>query len=187
MEINPFRLKRSHFKSARPKSVSRLVGITLDIWLDNGIITADEICERMSISRKTLMLHLDNIHPIKGGDMIFPSLCDQEGLPMPYKEVPFAAATHKRWWRADWLFIQGRSVVALEVEGGVHTKGRHTRPSGFMKDMEKYNAMSELGILLVRTTPSDLLKKGTLDAVKGALESNEKTARASYSLHNYGQ
>lgn len=52
-----------------------------------------------------------------------------------------------RKWRVDWFHESG---VAIEIEGSVWTKGRHTRGSGFMADMQKYNAMAERGILLFR-------------------------------------
>lgn len=52
-----------------------------------------------------------------------------------------------RKWRVDWWHESG---VAIEIEGSVWTKGRHTRGSGFMADMQKYNALAERGILLFR-------------------------------------
>ena len=52
-----------------------------------------------------------------------------------------------RKWRIDWWHESG---VAIEIEGSVWTKGRHTRGSGFMSDMEKYNALAERGVLLFR-------------------------------------
>ena len=41
-------------------------------------------------------------------------------------------------------------MVAVEIEGGVWSKGRHTRGYGFMNDCEKYNAASALGWRLYR-------------------------------------
>lgn len=35
--------------------------------------------------------------------------------------------------------------VAWEIEGGIYTHGRHIRPSGFIKDCEKYNLAAQLG------------------------------------------
>lgn len=52
-----------------------------------------------------------------------------------------------RKWRLDWFHESG---VAIEIEGSVWTRGRHTRGSGFLADMEKYNALAERGILLFR-------------------------------------
>lgn len=46
--------------------------------------------------------------------------------------------------------------LIVEVEGGVWTGGRHTRGKGFLGDVEKYNAMTELGWALLRYTPTQL-------------------------------
>ena len=52
-----------------------------------------------------------------------------------------------RKWRLDWFHESG---VAIEIEGSIWTKGRHTRGGGFLADMQKYNALAERGILLFR-------------------------------------
>ena len=49
--------------------------------------------------------------------------------------------------------------VAIELEGGVWTRGRHTRPSGFLDDMEKYNLTASLGILVFRIPSHDISAK----------------------------
>lgn len=66
-----------------------------------------------------------------------------------------------RKWRID-LFIPDLKV-AIELEGGVYTGGRHTRPKGFLADIEKYNKISILGLNLLRYahvehTYNDILK-----------------------------
>jgi len=61
----------------------------------------------------------------------------------------------ERRWRIDFFF-KGKISVGLEVEGGVYVRGRHTSPQGFLADIEKYNAFTERGIFLLRTTPKDL-------------------------------
>ena len=82
----------------------------------------------------------------------FLRLCKEEGLnPMP--EYKFH---EKRRWRIDYYFEREEKKVALEIEGGIYTKGRHTRGSGFEKDMEKYNELSKHGIYLIRYQPKDL-------------------------------
>jgi hypothetical protein len=66
-----------------------------------------------------------------------------------------------RKWRID-IFIPDLKV-AIELEGGVYTYGRHTRPKGFLADIEKYNKISILGLKLLRYahvehTYNDILK-----------------------------
>jgi len=61
-----------------------------------------------------------------------------------------------RKWKFDFA-LPGK--VAIEIEGGVHTGGRHTRADGFIGDMEKYNAATKLGWKVLRYTP-DQIKKG---------------------------
>jgi len=48
-----------------------------------------------------------------------------------------------RKWRAD--FAHPTSGVLIEIEGGVWTRGRHTRGQGYMRDCEKYNAAALRG------------------------------------------
>lgn len=74
--------------------------------------------------------------------------------PSPVKEYQFDSS---RQWRIDfaWPFYQ----VAVELEGGVHQQGRHTRGSGFIADCEKYNAAALQGWLLLRYTGPDLKKR----------------------------
>lgn len=43
-----------------------------------------------------------------------------------------------RNWRFDFAWPEAR--VAVEIEGGVWQRGRHTRGTGFIGDCEKYNA-----------------------------------------------
>lgn len=71
----------------------------------------------------------------------------------------------------DWDEVTPPPSIALEVEGGVWTGGRHTRASGFVKDMEKYNRAACLGWRVLRTTPDELCMPETLAMVKEALES----------------
>jgi hypothetical protein len=55
-----------------------------------------------------------------------------------------------RRWRFDLAFPE--ISVALEVEGGAWSGGRHTRPMGFLGDMDKYNEAVLMGWLLLRCT-----------------------------------
>lgn len=78
-----------------------------------------------------------------------------------------------RKWRFDFVLMRGdvlsERVVALEVEGGAWTGGRHTRGSGFVKDIEKYNAATLQGWKVLRCVPDDLCTTDTVEMVKRAL------------------
>ena len=41
-----------------------------------------------------------------------------------------------RKWRADFAHLPSRTLI--EIEGGIWIRGRHTTPSGFTADAEKY-------------------------------------------------
>lgn len=58
-----------------------------------------------------------------------------------------------RKWRLDYFHESG---VGIEIEGSIWTSGRHTRGSGFLADIEKYNALSERGILLFRVPAHEI-------------------------------
>lgn len=105
---------------------------------------------------------------VKRSEKIDPFLqvCKVFGLPEPHREYKFHPT---RRWRIDYLFEHNGRRVALEVEGGVWRGGRHTNPAGFMKDMDKYNAISAAGIVLLRTTPGELMKTETIELVKRTL------------------
>jgi len=75
-------------------------------------------------------------------------LLDHEGIPYE-REYRFAPP---RRWRLDFAFLDHQ--LAVEVEGGVWVTGRHVRPSGFIKDIEKYNALTLLGWRLLRVVPA---------------------------------
>lgn len=56
----------------------------------------------------------------------------------------------KRKWRIDFFNLDIN--LALEVEGGVWTNGRHVRGSGFINDCHKYNELVLMGFRLLRFT-----------------------------------
>lgn len=62
-----------------------------------------------------------------------------------------------RKWRFD--FAIPNKKIAIEIEGGVYTNGRHTRPKGYLGDMEKYNAATMCGWKLLRFTPQQMFSK----------------------------
>lgn len=87
------------------------------------------------------------------------------GLPDPTPELVFAPP---RKWRFDFAWVG--QCVALEVEGGIWTGGRHTRGSGFTKDMEKYNEAAARGWRVIRVAPERLCIIETVNLIKRCLE-----------------
>lgn len=59
-----------------------------------------------------------------------------------------------RRWRFDFAHVPRR--VAVEIEGGTWSGGRHTRGSGYAKDLEKYNAAARQGWLVLRYTTNQV-------------------------------
>jgi hypothetical protein len=84
-------------------------------------------------------------------ELPFDAQCKAVGLPVPSAELKFHPS---RRWRFDWAWADEK--IALEVEGGVFIRGRHSRGIGMVKDMEKYNAAAELGWRIVRVTPRQM-------------------------------
>ena len=109
-------------------------------------------------------------------DRQFATVCNRAGLPYPQAEHEFHP---DRKWRIDYLFRRKGVAVGLEVEGGIWKKhatgfqgGRHNSPTGFLKDIEKYNAAAALGITIVRCTPDKLYTEG-IAAVKAVFDHHE--------------
>lgn len=73
-----------------------------------------------------------------------------------------------RKWRLDFAFPSER--VAVEVEGGIWTRGRHSRGYGVVGDIEKYNALALAGFLLIRCTPAMVQSLEAVRLVEQALE-----------------
>ena len=91
-------------------------------------------------------------------EIILYPLLQERGIPIPKHELKFHPV---RKWRFDFAWEEFK--IALEIEGMVWHNGRHNRGSGFVKDIEKYNAAALLGWRIIRTTPSDYCKKEFLD------------------------
>ena len=90
--------------------------------------------------------------------------CAASKLPAPVAEYRFAPP---RRWRFDWAWPQQR--VALEQEGGVWVRGRHTRGKGYLNDLEKYNEAASRNWLVIRCTPQDIQNGAAFVWVKAAL------------------
>ena len=90
------------------------------------------------------------------------------GLPAPEREYRFHSG---RRWRFDFAWPLRK--VAVEVDGGIYSRGRHVRGSGFERDAEKRNAAVMAGWRVLHFTPR-LVKTG--QAIQ-AIESLMRTCR----------
>jgi len=79
-------------------------------------------------------------------------------FPEPKREHRFHP---DRKWRFDFAWPGHR--LALELEGGTWTKGRHTRAKGYQGDCQKYNAAAVAGWLVLRFT-GEMIRSG--EAIK---------------------
>ena len=68
-------------------------------------------------------------------------------LPAPEREFRFAPS---RRWRFDFCWQEQK--LAVEIEGGTRSGGRHNRAEGYTKDAEKYNAAAEAAWIVLRYT-----------------------------------
>ena len=69
----------------------------------------------------------------------------------------------------------------IEVEGGIHSYGRHNRASGFIADSEKYLEATLLGWRVMRLT-KDQITPETLTRIKTFIE--ERSAGAILGMMN---
>ncbi len=90
------------------------------------------------------------------------------GLPTPTLEHRFHTT---RKWRFDVAWPAHK--VALEVEGGVWTRGRHSRGAGMVGDMEKYNAAVLDGWRVLRCVPRDVCMSETAEMLLKIIVKNK--------------
>ena len=79
---------------------------------------------------------------------MFSQLCVAAGLPEPVPEYQFASP---RKWRFDWALVNEK--IAIEIQGGIFTGGRHVRGPSLLKEMEKLNAAACIGWRIIYLTP----------------------------------
>lgn len=109
----------------------------------------------------------------QGGDPVFLALLKHHGIPQPQVEYVFAKP---RKWRFDfgWPIVWEDDSpvlvrVALEVQGGIWTQGRHTRGAALLKEHEKLNRAACLGWRILYRTPQNLCSMETIDLLREAL------------------
>lgn len=91
---------------------------------------------------------------------------ESDGERMLIQQMKVAGITD---WRREFMFCEGRKwrldfawlavKLAVEVEGGTFSSGRHVRGIGFAKDCEKYNELTLAGWRLLRFT-TEMVKRG---------------------------
>jgi very-short-patch-repair endonuclease len=69
----------------------------------------------------------------------------------------------ERKWSFDVAILSEK--IAIEIEGGSYTGGRHTRLKGFQSDMEKYNEAVRLGWKVIRITPQQVNSSYIIDLI----------------------
>lgn len=87
-----------------------------------------------------------------------------ERLPQAEREYRFAA---DRLWRFDFAWPAHK--LAVEVEGGIFTAGRHSRGTGLLADMEKYNRAALDGWRVLRFFTDQVVDGTAIATIKGAL------------------
>lgn len=75
----------------------------------------------------------------------------------------------RRKWRFD--YAHPASKVAIEIEGGIWSGGRHTRGKGYQEDCQKYNAAALLGWRVFRLTDRLMLVE-TLERIAALMRQN---------------
>lgn len=101
------------------------------------------------------------------GEEVFYSQIVHVSLPLPDREYKFAPP---RKWRFDFAWPLRK--LAVEIEGGVYSGGRHTRPTGFVNDMEKYNAAASQGWTVMRFTTSQATSGFALNTIEALLKAS---------------
>lgn len=94
----------------------------------------------------------------------------------PYFEYQFFPL---RKWKFDmaWPVIfepagrpgENAGALALEVQGGIFRRGRHTRGAALKQEHEKLNMAAVLGWRVLFITPDEIYKKATMEMIKEAL------------------
>jgi very-short-patch-repair endonuclease len=97
-------------------------------------------------------------------------LARDAGLPAPVFEYRFHPP---RRFRFDICWPAAR--VAIEQEGGVWSAGRHVRPQGYLRDLEKYNLAVVDGWRVLRYTPEQIRAGLWVDAVQRLLDGRTGT------------
>ena len=90
------------------------------------------------------------------------------GLPSPVREYRFHP---DRRWRFD--FAWPGLKIAVEVDGGIYSRGRHVRGTGFERDAEKRNAAVLAGWKVLHFTPRQVKSGIAVRTIASLLRINQ--------------
>jgi len=107
-------------------------------------------------------------------------LMREAGLPEPTPQAPLGRAIGRRWTVDFWW---PEYVLAVEVEGGIWGDGTgarcrscgrayggsHGRPQAIERDIEKHNALTLQGAILLRVTEKTISSGDAVDLIAAAL------------------
>lgn len=84
-----------------------------------------------------------------------------------YPHIPAVTREYRfheeRKWRFDFAWPEWK--IAVEIEGGTFSQGRHTRGVGFADDCRKYNSAALLGWRLFRFTTGQVKAGYAIDTM----------------------
>lgn len=97
-----------------------------------------------------------------GYQKVVAAVCRLHGWPEPIAEHRFDAV---RRWRLDlaWPDVQ----LAVEVQGGTFTRGRHSRGPAMRDEYEKLNAAAVAGWTVLLLLPEQLTSNVGVDTLRG--------------------
>ena len=78
----------------------------------------------------------------------------------------------KRKWRFDYFIYAKFGMVgrgcgpAVEIEGGIYSRGRHVRGKGYENDLEKYREAAALGYKVYRFSTQEVLNGTAREFIK---------------------
>lgn len=111
-------------------------------------------------------------HPTSELEELFAFQLRAARVEAPEREYRFSPP---RRWRFDFAWSTRR--LALEIDGGTWSGGRHNRPRGYEADCEKANEALLLGWRVLRVTGAMVEDGRALDYLERALEASYEPAR----------
>lgn len=103
-------------------------------------------------------------------EAILENRLERAGLPLGETQVPVIP---NRRWRFDRAWRE--QMVAVEVQGGIWSGGRHARGSGIAKECEKFSTAAAIGWRILPVT-RDMIEDGRAVAlIRQALGEEART------------